>query len=278
MNANERKGILYLLPAPLRPYSADGWTAPAFASELPARALALLRELDSFIVESERTALRFLSRIKTPEEMATLRLFVLDEHTKAESIPELAAGLLEGSDTGLLTEAGLPCVADPGAAVVAYAHEQGIRVVPVPGPSSIMLALMASGLDAQRFAFAGYLPAGKDERRARLAGLGREALYDGMTRIFIETPYRNEAVLEDCVRILPPELHLAFAVELCGPGERVSCLPVSEWKKRPLPELGKTPAVFLFGRKASLEPSARPHPPADRRNRSVRGVKRDARG
>jgi 16S rRNA (cytidine1402-2'-O)-methyltransferase len=174
----------------------------------------------------------------------------LDEHTRPEDLPSLLGPLLAGEDLGLLSEAGLPCVADPGAALVAMAHDLGARVTPLSGPSSILLALSASGLDGQRFCFLGYLPQEPAGRRKALSEIDRGVKSDGATRIFIETPYRNAALLADCVATLSPGARLCVAASLTAPTERVRSARVSAWREAPWP-LGKEPAIFLVGRSAA---------------------------
>lgn len=252
--SENRPGKLYLLPAPLQPYGADAWDPAALAQSMPAGALNLLASLSCFVVESERTALRLLSRLKDREAMEKLSLKILDEHSVEADIPKLLDDVLAGRDCGFFTEAGMPCVADPGAALVSFAHSRGVNVVPISGPSSVILALAASGLDAQRFAFLGYLPQEKTARRAAIQRLARELKHDGMTRIFIETPYRNDAFLADCAALLPDDIWLCVASGLCCPEERIVSKPAAAWRAGSLPKVGKIPAVFLFGQMASLRP------------------------
>lgn len=249
-----RAGRLYLLPAPLQPYGADGWNPALLAQTIPAQASHLLSSLDCFIVESERTALRLLSRFKDREGMERLRLRILDEHSDESEIPGLLADIVAGRDCGFFTEAGMPCIADPGAALVACAHSIGAVVVPVSGPSSIILALSASGLDAQRFAFLGYLPPDRANRRKTIVRLVGEIARDGMTRLFIETPYRNGALLGDLVELLPEGLWISVASGLCGSEEQILSRPVDLWRASALPAPGKIPAVFIIGKKAGLRP------------------------
>jgi len=251
---SRRSGTLYLLPAPLQPYEAGAWDSASLSQSIPAAALRLFATLDCFIVESERTALRLLSRVRDREGMERLSLGILNEHSLESDIPALLQDVLAGKDCGFFSDAGMPCIADPGAALVSFAHSRGVKVVAVSGPSSIILALSASGLDAQRFAFLGYLPQEKIARRAAIQRLARDIKQDGMTRLFIETPYRNNALLADCAAFLPDDMWLSVAIGLCGPEESVLSMPAALWRASPLPRLGKAPAVFLFGQKASLKP------------------------
>ena len=250
----KKQGRLYLLPAPLRSFSDALWSKESVSAELPAEALRLFSVLDTFVVESERSATRLLSRFKDTEEMKALKLLILDEHSEETDLPGLLAHLLTGEDCGLLSEAGMPCIADPGAALVAEAHSRGIEVIPISGPSSILLALAASGLSAQSFIFLGYLPAERGARRARLGQLSSAFQKDRLTRIFIEAPYRNDALLVDCVSVLPESAWLAVAADLGGDRHSISSRPLEKWKAEPLTLIGKIPAVFLFGERAPLRP------------------------
>jgi len=233
-------GTLYLVPNLL-----DPGTPPE--ATLPAVALARVRELRRFVVEGEKAAWRLLSRVLDPEAAKAVSLERLDEHTPPEDLPRLLAPLEAGEDLGLISEAGLPCVADPGGALVALAHDRGARVVPLVGPSSIFLALAASGLDGQRFSFLGYLPQEQAGRRAALARIDREVRADGATRIFIETPYRNGRLLEDCLACLSPGTRLCVAASLSTDSEAIRSATVAQWRRSPW-DPGKVPAIFLAGR------------------------------
>jgi len=246
---NKARGSLYLVPNALDPE-----IGPAEAV-MPALALARVRTLRRFIVEGERAAWRLLSKVIDKEALASVSMEILDEHSRPEDLPRLLSPLLAGEDVGLLSEAGLPCIADPGGALVAAAHEAGIRVVPLVGPSSILLALSASGLDGQRFSFLGYLPQDRAERRAALAAIDRGVRADGATRIFIETPYRNDRLLADCLEILAPDTRICVAAALSTDRERVRSAAVRDWGPAPEP-IGKEPAIFLVGRKAGLGPQS----------------------
>ncbi len=197
------------------------------------------------MVENAKTARDFLKQLTTKMPLQSLTLNVLNEHTQAPEIQALLAPLLAGKNVGLISEAGCPAVADPGAALVRLAHQHQIRVVPLVGPSSILLALMASGLCGQRFRFHGYLPVEKIERRASLLALEKESAARDETQIFIETPYRNQqlfsAILETC--LAGTELCLAIDVSLAS--EHIVTRTLAEWKKQ-TPVLDKRPAVFLL--------------------------------
>jgi len=232
-------GRLFLVPA----WLSDA--APVEAA-LPARALAEIRRLPRFVVEDARSARRFLAACGHPRAMRELAFDELNEHTPPAAVPALLAPLLEGADVGLLSEAGLPAVADPGALLVAAAHARGIAVVPLVGPSSILLALMASGLEGQRFRFHGYLPAEAPARRARLPDLERESARARETQIFIETPYRNDALVADILAACRDETRLAVAADLTAPTEWIRMDRVKGWKASPSPPIGKRPAIFLL--------------------------------
>jgi 16S rRNA (cytidine1402-2'-O)-methyltransferase len=232
------RGKLYLLPAWL---SED---SPVEAA-LPAAALERIRALREFVVEEAKSARRFLAACGHPVALRELSLALLNEHTQARDIPALLEPVRQGRDLGLLSEAGLPAIADPGAKLVAAAHAEGIAVAPLAGPSSILLALMASGLEGQRFRFVGYLPANGAERVAAIAELERRSARDAETQIFIEAPYRNEALLADLLGTCRPATRLAVASDLTGPAERVRMNSIGEWRRNPS-AAGKAPAVFLL--------------------------------
>jgi 16S rRNA (cytidine1402-2'-O)-methyltransferase len=231
-------GKLYLLPA---------WLAEDAAPEsvVPAPVLERIRALDSFIVENAKSARAWLAACKHPVPMREIAIAELNERTAAASIPALLDGVAAGKDAGLLSEAGLPAIADPGALLVAAAHGRGIKVVPSVGPSSILLALMASGLEGQRFRFLGYLPAESAARRAKLAELERHSAKAGETQVFIETPYRNDALLADILQGCRPVTRLAVAAELTSPNEWIRSDSVEGWRSR-TSTIGKRPAIFLL--------------------------------
>jgi 16S rRNA (cytidine1402-2'-O)-methyltransferase len=231
-------GRLYLIPAPL---SED--TPPQ--DVVPAAVLERIRALDRFVVENARSARAWLSACGHPKPIRDLALVELNEHTSPKDVPALLDPLLAGADVGLLSEAGMPAVADPGAALVAAAHAQGINVVPCVGPSSILLALAASGLEGQRFRFVGYLPADSGARRDALVDLEKRSARDRETQVFIETPYRNDAMLAEIVKSLRPSTRVAVAAEITSPRESIVMDTVAGWKKRAA-AIGKRPAIFLL--------------------------------
>lgn len=212
---------------------------------LPAGVLAVLPSLKCFVVEEVRTARRFLSAAGLKGHIQELEFHTLNEHTQPQEV-EALSGLFDlGRNVGLISEAGLPAVADPGAALVALCHRHGIKVVPLTGPSSLMLALMASGLNGQSFAFAGYIPAKTDERKAAIRRLEKRSLSENQTQILIETPYRNDSLLADLVSTLDPRTRLCVALNITCPDEFIQTRTAAQWKKQ-LPVLGKRPCVFLF--------------------------------
>jgi len=233
-----RAGRLFLLPAPLAEE-----TPPE--AVVPLAVLERIRSLDHFVVENAKSARAWLRACAHPKPVRDLAIAELNEHTPAAAIGELLAPLLAGHDAGLLSEAGMPAVADPGAALVAAAHARAIAVVPCAGPSSIVLALAASGLEGQRFRFVGYLPADAAGRRDALAELERRSAKDRETQVFIETPYRNDAMLAEIVRTCRPGTRLAVAADLTSPREWIAMDTVAGWRKRAA-AVGKRPAIFLL--------------------------------
>ena len=231
------KGTLYLIPAPLGDYDPS--------EVIPAPVLERLRQLSVFVVEETRTARRYLSRAGLKGHIESLTFHELNEHTPPERVEALASLFEDGGDVGLISEAGLPAVADPGAALVALCHRRGIRVVPFVGPSSLMLALMASGLNGQSFAFQGYLPAKTDERRNAIKTIEKLSATHRQTQIFIETPYRNDAMMEDLLRICAPGTRLCVAADITTPDETILTRTVAQWRKEPI-TIGKRPCVFLI--------------------------------
>jgi len=235
--SSENTGTLYLLPNTL------GESAPD--SVIPAAVLERARTLDYFIAENPKTARAFLKRIGTAAPLQQIRIERLDHNTPAENVAELLAPVLAGRSAGLLSEAGLPAIADPGAELVRCAHERGLRVVPLSGPSSIMLSLAASGLNGQRFVFHGYLPVEEAKLAAALKDMERHSHRLDQTQIFIETPYRNERTLAAMLRALDPATLVCLAVDLTLESESVHTRTVAQWRKQP-PRLKQRPAVFLF--------------------------------
>ncbi len=211
---------------------------------LPAANLDVMRSLDYFIVEDVRSARRFLSAAGIrPQE---LEFAELNEHTAAGELEKLVEPLLRGRSAGVISEAGAPGVADPGAEVALLCHRRGIRVVPLVGPSSILMALMASGLNGQSFAFNGYLPVKQPERVAAIRNLERRASAERQSQIVIETPYRNDRLFDDILASCRPATLLTVAVDITGPGEFIRTLTVAEWRAAPRPAMNKRPAIFAI--------------------------------
>ena len=235
--SSEPRGSLYLLPNTL------GETAPE--AVISAAALNRARSLDYVIAEDPKAARAFLKRIGSTRALQSIRVERLDHNTKAGDIPALLEPLLAGSDAGLLSEAGLPAVADPGASLVRLAHERNVRVVPLSGPSSLVLALAASGLDGQRFVFHGYLPIAETELVSTLKECERQSRRLRQTQIFIETPYRNDRTLAAMLRALDPATLACVATDLTLDSETVRSQTVAAWRKKP-PQLKGRPTVFLF--------------------------------
>lgn len=229
-------GRLILIPSPL------GDNDPA--EVLPASLLQAIPQIGTFVVEELRTARRFLSRAGLKGHIDELDFHVLNEHTTPSEVETMAV-LFDRGDVGLISEAGLPAVADPGSALVALCHRRGIEVVPMVGPSSLMLALMASGLNGQSFAFCGYLPAKTDERRTALKTVEKRSSSLRQSEIFIETPYRNDSLFSDMLQILAPSTRICIAADITLPTQTIRTKKVSEWKKS-REEIGKRPCVFIM--------------------------------
>lgn len=231
------KGKLYLIPSPL------GDNDPA--EVIPRSTLDIACSLKVFVVEEVRTARRFLSRAGLKGHIEELEFHELNEHTLPAEVEALAP-LFDRGDVGLISEAGLPAVADPGAGLVALCHRTGVEVVPLVGPSSLMLALMASGLNGQSFAFRGYIPAKTDERRNALRDLEKQSRALNQSQIIIETPYRNDSFFADAVQFLSPSTRLTVAADLTLPTQFVRTLSVASWRKSGPLQIGKRPCVFII--------------------------------
>jgi 16S rRNA (cytidine1402-2'-O)-methyltransferase len=231
-------GTLYLIPTPMG--------SDTLAHILPADVVAIAQKLTHFIVEAPKTARAHLKMFETPHELRSLWMQELNEHTKETELEALLAPLLAGHDVGLMSEAGCPGVADPGANLIKLAHKKGIRVAPLVGPSSILLALMAAGASGQQFRFNGYLPAQEAARIEAIRRLETESRKARQAEIFIETPYRNPALFATLVATCRPETQLTVACDLTLPGEFIRSLPMAQWRKLPAPELNKRPTVFVL--------------------------------
>ena len=231
------KGKLYLIPTPL------GDNDPA--EVLPGSVMEKACSLSIFVVEETRTARRFLSRYGLKGRIGELEFHELNEHSSAADIEALGALFDSGDDVGLLSEAGLPAVADPGAELVALCHRRGIEVVPLVGPSSLMLALMASGLNGQSFAFCGYVPAKTEERRSALKALEKQSAAARRSQIIIETPYRNDSLLADMLQTLAPRTRLCIAADITLPSQYIRTDSIAGWRGH-VPVIGKRPCVFII--------------------------------
>ncbi len=231
------KGKLYLIPSPL------GENDPA--EVIPGPVLESLAGFRTFVVEETRTARRYLSKAGLKGRIGELEFHELNEHTEQAVIEGYVKLFENDNNVALISEAGLPAVADPGAQLVALAHRNGIEVVPAVGPSSLMLALMASGLNGQSFAFCGYIPAKTDERRARLKTLEKVSGQLRQTQILIETPYRNDSLFADILNVCGASTRVCVAANITMPNAYIMTKKVSEWKKENL-IIGKRPCVFLI--------------------------------
>ncbi|MCA1757517.1 MAG: SAM-dependent methyltransferase [Bacteroidales bacterium] len=232
------RGILYLIPVTLG--------SELFREVLPDGLLSVAGRLRSFIVEDIRSARRFLRLIDPTFPIDETHFMILNEHTKEDEIPLLLEPVISGRDTGILSEAGVPGVADPGSRIVALAHRKGITVKPMSGPSSLLLALMASGMNGQNFTFHGYLPVKPAERQEALRIIDRQA-GSGTSQLFIETPYRNHKLLADILKYCDNNTSLCIAADLTLETEYVVTRRIKEWKGN-MPDINKHPAVFILGR------------------------------
>ena len=232
------KGVLYLIPVPLGACALD--------AVLPVAVQDRARRLKHFVAENAKSARAFLKSLPSDTPLQQIGINELSEHTPLSALPPLLAPLLAGEDVGLISEAGCPAVADPGANLVALAQREGVRVVPMSGPSSILLALMGSGLSGQNFAFHGYLPVKDEERQKRLRELEKDSRQEKRTQIFIETPYRNRQMLETLVRVCAASTRICVATDLTMDSERIMTRTPAEWRHQGLPEIDRRPTVFLL--------------------------------
>ncbi len=231
------KGKLYLIPSPL------GDNEPA--EVIPASVLDRIQHITTYVVEEERTVRRYLSRAGLKGHIQELDLHVLNEHTTPAEISAMGSLFEDGHDVGLISEAGLPAVADPGSALVALCHEKGIEVVPMVGPSSLMLALMGSGMNGQSFAFCGYLPAKTDERRNAIREIEKISGARRQSQIFIETPYRNDSLFSDLLQHCQASTRICIACNVTMPDAYIKTRTVAEWRRNKV-EIGKRPCVFIM--------------------------------
>ncbi|KAA3620435.1 MAG: SAM-dependent methyltransferase [Calditrichaeota bacterium] len=232
------KPTLYLIPTPLG--------SDQFDTVFPRYNLKIINRIDYFIVENARTIRRFFSKLRIDKKIADLHFVELNKHTDDLDLDGFLAPLERGEHLGLLSDAGIPAVADPGAEIVKRAHKKGFQVVPLIGPSSILLALMASGLNGQNFAFNGYLPVQKDDRASKLKFYENRSRQEKQTQIFIETPYRNQKLFEDLLRICSPQTRLCLAIDLTLESQVINTQSIADWRQKTIPALHKKPAIFLF--------------------------------
>ena len=242
---------LYLIPVTLG--------ATPFHQVIPAYNLDVIRQIRHFIVEEERTARRFLKMADKSIDIDQLTFYPMGKHADPKQFQDYLRPLCNGEAMGIISEAGCPAIADPGADVVAIAQSLNLRVIPLVGPSSILLGLMASGFNGQSFAFHGYLPINDGQRSAMLKKLEARCSAEDQTQIFIETPFRNHQLFEDLLRICHPQTRLCVAAGITCEEEFIHTHTIQEWKKTTLPDLRKTPTIFLIYRPAAGEqrPSGR---------------------
>ena len=230
-------GKLYLIPTTL------GESNPM--DVLPYTVKRAIEFIDCYIVENEKTARKFIKSILPEKVQSSLILSSLNKHTDKNEINEMIKPLLQGINVGLMSEAGCPGVADPGAVIVKLAHENGIQVIPLVGPSSILLAMMGSGMNGQSFAFNGYLPIDKSDKKAAIKSFEKLSFDKNQSQIFIETPYRNNKFLEDLLQTLQPNTHLCVAADITLPTEYIKTMKVSEWKKVTI-DLHNRPTIYII--------------------------------
>lgn len=233
------KGNIYLIPNFLGESSSE--------KSFPQENITLIRRIKHFIVEDIRTVRRFLKKVDKGINIDELTFFVLDKHTRPEDIPSFLKPAENGNDMGIISEAGCPGVADPGADVVAIAHNKGLKVIPLVGPSSILMAMMASGMNGQNFAFSGYLPVEKSSNIKAIKHLEDRAIREKQTQIFIETPFRNMKMLDDLLFALRPSTRLCIACNVTCDDEYIVTKSVAQWRNSKLPDINKKPTIFLIG-------------------------------
>ena len=235
------KGVLYMIPCPI----SDQTDVYDVVPEANRR---VMDSLDYFIVENVRSARRFLSKAGISRKIDELEFVELNEHTVAgQAVEAMVKPLLAGRSAGVISEAGVPGVADPGALVVEACHKHDVRVVPLVGPSSILLAMMASGLNGQSFAFNGYLPVKPPERSKAIKALERRAHTEQQSQIFIEAPYRNVKLMEQMLQVCAAETTLTVACDITSPEEFILSLPIAQWRKAGVPDIAKRPTIFIIG-------------------------------
>ena len=232
------KGTLFLIPCTIG-------SSPELV--LPSSVFEVVNQIDFYVVENLRSARRFLSSIKISTKIDDLTFYELGKHTQESDIPSFLNPALEGKNIGLISEAGLPAVADPGGKLVAIAHGRGITVKPLTGPNSLMLALMSSGFNGQNFRFRGYIPKERGDRISFLKDMETDATKRSISQIFMDTPFRNDHVLEDCILHLSPKTFLNISADITLPTEFIKTMPIEQWKRQK-PLLKKRPTIFIIGR------------------------------
>jgi 16S rRNA (cytidine1402-2'-O)-methyltransferase len=238
MKPNLSLGKLYLIPTTLGEEGDPN-------DVLPQTIKRSIDFINDYIVENEKTARRFIKSIQPAKVQASLRLSALNKHTEVSEHSKMLQACMEGKNVGLMSEAGCPGVADPGAVIVKLAHEKGIQVVPLVGPSSILLAIMASGMNGQSFAFNGYIPIDKGEKKTALKNLEKLSQDKNQSQLFIETPYRNNKMLEDIINAVNPSTYICIATDITMPTEFIKTMRASEWKKIKV-DLHNRPTIFII--------------------------------
>ena len=232
--------MLFLIPAYLSEESPVEYFAPSIKE--------YILKTDYFFVENEKTARKVIKFFAPEKKQSDLKLFLLDKYSESADLKDAQKLMKSGQDFGLLSEAGLPCIADPGNLMVKWSHENNIKVIPINGPSSIILALISSGFNGQEFTFNGYLPIDREQKKKQIQFLENQVQKTGYSQIFMETPYRNNQLLEDLIKFLNPNTKLCIAANINHPTEEfIKTLKISDWKNKK-PELHKIPAVFVIGK------------------------------
>ncbi len=231
-------GILYLIPSPINNNSN--------INVLPQETLNIILQLDEFIVENVRTARRFIKKAGYNKSINNVIFHQLNKHTQEKDLSFYLDNIKKGKSIGIISESGCPCIADPGSKIVAIAHESGIIVKPLIGPSSILLAIMAAGFNGQNFVFHGYLPIDKKKQQKRLKNIEYTAIRENQTQVFMETPFRNNKLLDNIITSLSPSTNLCIASELTSESEFIKVKSIKEWKKSEVPDLNKKNTVFLI--------------------------------
>ena len=233
-----KKGTLHLFPCPI---------AEGVIEVIPDYAISAIKKIDFFIAERAKTTRRFLKQINHPLPLSEIEIFELDKKNALLYKEEWSQKLLEGKDVGLFSEAGTPCIADPGEEITSHAHHLQVNVKPYVGPNSILLAIMASGLNGEQFHFHTYLPINLSEIRTTLKQISQSVVNKGVSHIFIETPYRNEKTFETILKECPNNIYLCIASNLTHPNESIISKSIKDWKKSNKPQFHKIPSIFILG-------------------------------